>query len=293
MSDSRLLYLNENSQKFGIYKPGSPFALMGIPMDITSSFRPGSRFAPQKIRQVSQFIEYLSIRSGIDMSNVGFVDYGDIILHPSDVAENIERITQVTSYLSDLKKIVVSIGGEHTVTVGTVLGTKADCVLSFDAHLDLRDEYMGYKYDHACVQRRLSEKGVMIIEIGNRAMGSDEIEYARSNKIPFFTSHEVKLLGPQEVAKKVINFLSPCKRVYITYDMDVLDPSYAPGVATPEPEGLDVSTVLDIMNLVVDDRVVGFDVVEVSPPYDPSEITSVVAAKLILETSAKIKTRLP
>lgn len=113
------------------------------------------------------------------MSEVGFVDFGDIILHPSDVEENVERISQVISYISELNKVVISIGGEHTITVGTVLGIKADCVLSFDAHLDLRDEYMGYRYDHACVQRRLSEKGVKIMEIGNRAMGRDEIEYAK------------------------------------------------------------------------------------------------------------------
>ncbi len=91
---------------------------------------------------------------------------------------------------------------------------------------------------------------------------------------------------------RVVNFLKPCNRIYITYDMDAIDPSYAPGVATPEPEGLDPSTVLDIMNLVADKRVVGFDVVEVSPSYDPTEITSVLGAKLILETAAKIKTKL-
>ncbi len=293
MSDPRLLYLNETVQKFGVFKANSPFAILGIPMDITSSFRPGSRFAPQKIRHVSQFIEFLSIRSGVDMSEIGFQDYGDVILHPSDVEENVERISQVVSYISDQGKIVVSIGGEHTVTVGTVIGTRADCVLSFDAHLDLRDEYMGYKYDHACVQRRLSERGVKIMEIGNRAMGRDEIEYAKASNVPFITSHEVKLLGPREVAMRAINFLKPCNRIYITYDMDAIDPAYAPGVATPEPEGLDPSTVLDIMNLVVDRRVVGFDVVEVSPSYDPSEITSVLGAKLILETAAKLKTKLP
>ncbi|AWR99554.1 agmatinase [Metallosphaera hakonensis] len=292
MSDPRLLYLNETPQKFGLFKSKSPFAIVGIPMDITSSFRPGSRFAPQKIRHVSQFIEFLSIRSGVDMSEVGFVDFGDIILHPSDVEENVERISQVISYISELNKVVISIGGEHTITVGTVLGIKADCVLSFDAHLDLRDEYMGYRYDHACVQRRLSEKGVKIMEIGNRAMGRDEIEYAKASGIPFITSHEVKTLGVREVAMRVVNFLKPCNRIYITYDMDAIDPSYAPGVATPEPEGLDPSTVLDIMNLVADKRVVGFDVVEVSPSYDPTEITSVLGAKLILETAAKIKTKL-
>ncbi|QKQ99778.1 agmatinase [Metallosphaera tengchongensis] len=293
MADVRLLYLNESVQKFGIERKTSRFGVLGVPMDITSSFRPGSRFAPHKVRQVSQFIEFLSLRTGVDMSEVGFADFGDVILHPSDVAENVERISQVASYISDQGKVLISIGGEHTITVGTVLGVKADCVLSFDAHLDLRDEYMGYKYDHACVQRRLSERGVRIMEIGNRGIGRDEIEYAKSMSIPFITSHEVRVLGPKEVARRTINFLETCNRIYITYDMDAIDPAYAPGVATPEPEGLDPSTVLDIMNLVIDKRVVGFDVVEITPSYDPTEITSVLGAKIILETAAALKSKSP
>ncbi|MUM64596.1 agmatinase [Acidianus infernus] len=294
MSDARLLYLNDVSRKFaGFNKENSPFVILGIPMDITSSYRPGSRFAPSAIRDAAQYIEFYSLRTGIDMGEVGFNDIGDVALHPSNVEENVKRISDVVSYFSEKGKIVVSIGGEHTITVGTASGTSADCVISFDAHLDLRDDYLGYKYDHACVMRRLSEKGIKIMEIGNRAVSKEELEYARKAGVPFITSWDVELLGYKEVARKIINFTEECKRIYITYDMDSIDPSYAPGVATPEPEGLKPTTILDIVKLIADKRIVGFDIVEVSPPFDPSGITSVLAAKIIMETSAIIKSKLP
>ena len=289
MADSRLLFLNENARAFaGFNRQSSPFVIIGLPMDITSSYRPGSRFAPSTIRDAAQYIEFFSIRSGVDMGEIGFNDVGDVVMHPSNVEENIRRISEVVSYYAEKGKIVIGIGGEHTVTVGTTRGIKPDCLVSVDAHLDLRDEYMGYKYDHACVMRRISESGVKIIEIGTRAVSKEEIEYANYKGIVYFTPKQIRLMGVRETAQKILTSLRECKKVYISYDMDGIDPAYAPGVATPEPEGLDPTTVLDIMSLIIDKRVVGFDVVEVSPPYDPSGITSVLAAKFILETAAMI-----
>lgn len=296
MDVSKLLYLNESSTKFaGFEKKDSPFVIIGAPLDITSSFRPGSRFAPNAIRVSAQTLEFLSLRTGVDVGDIGFVDVGDIIMHPSDVEENIKRITDVVSYFKDAKKIPIILGGEHTVTVGAVkgFGDPDICILDFDAHFDLRDEYMGYKYDHACVMKRLWEYGVKIIEVGTRAISKEELEFANKQGIPYITSPEVKLLGIREVARKVAKFFANCKKVYITYDMDALDPSIASGVATPEPEGLDLSTILDIVNLVVEAisnkaQVIGFDVVEFSPPYDTSGITAIVASKIIIETTAII-----
>ncbi|ARM75780.1 agmatinase [Acidianus manzaensis] len=294
MNDPRLLYLNSLSRNFaGFNNDKSPFTIIGIPMDITSSFRPGSRFAPSAIRDAATNIEFYSLRTGIDMGDIGFNDVGDIALHPSDVEENVKRIKDVISFFSDQGKIPISIGGEHSITIGTAQGTKADCVISFDAHLDLRDDYLGYKYDHACVMRRLTESGLKIIEIGNRAVSKEELEYAKNAEIPFITSNIVQMIGPREVARKIINFTTECKRIYITYDMDAIDPSFAPGVATPEPEGLSPSIILDIVNLIADKRVVGFDIVEITPSYDPTGITSILGAKMIMETAAIIKSKLP
>ncbi|ACP35785.1 agmatinase [Sulfolobus islandicus L.S.2.15] len=296
MSDGRLLYLNENSRKFaGFNKERSPFVIIGIPMDITSSYRPGSRFAPSSIRESAQYIEFYSIRNDVDMGEIGFNDVGDIILHPSNVEENISRISSVINYFHENGKITISIGGEHTITAGVIKGMKREglCLVSFDAHLDLRDEYMGYRYDHACVMRRISEYGVKIIEVGTRAVSKEEIEYARQKGIAFFTPQQVRLLGVKETSRRIITSIQECKSLYISVDMDGIDPAYAPAVATPEPDGLDPSTLLDIINLIADKRVIGFDVVEVSPSYDTSGITSVLASRIILEIAATVyKSRL-
>jgi agmatinase len=296
VSDGRLLYLNENSRKFaGFNKERSPFVIIGIPMDITSSYRPGSRFAPSSIRESAQYIEFYSIRNDVDMGEIGFNDVGDIILHPSNVEENISRISSVINYFHKNGKITISIGGEHTITAGVIKGMKREglCLVSFDAHLDLRDEYMGYRYDHACVMRRISEYGVKIIEVGTRAVSKEEIEYARQKGIAFFTPQQVRLLGVKETSRRIITSIQECKSLYISVDMDGIDPAYAPAVATPEPDGLDPSTLLDIINLIADKRVIGFDVVEVSPSYDTSGITSVLASRIILEIAATVyKSRL-
>ncbi|MEM0016232.1 MAG: agmatinase [Saccharolobus sp.] len=291
MSDSRLFYLNENNTKFaGFNKQSSPFTIIGIPMDITSSYRPGSRFAPNSIRNSAQYIEFFSIRTGVDMGDIGFNDVGDIVLHPSNVEENLSRISSVISYFHENQKIPISIGGEHTITAGIIKGLKREdlCVISFDAHLDLRDEYMGYRYSHACVMRRISDYNVKIIEVGNRAISKEELEYAKHKGILFFTPQQIRLLGVKEVSRRIITSTQECKSIYISIDMDSIDPAYAPGVATPEPEGIDPTTLLDIINLIVDKRVIGFDIVEISPSYDSSGITSVLGAKIVLEIAASI-----
>ncbi len=194
------------------------------------------------------------------------------------------------SYFQESGKITISIGGEHTITAGIIKGTKREglCLVSFDAHLDLRDEYMGYRYDHACVMRRISEYGVKIIEVGTRAVSKEEIEYAKQKGILFFTPQQIRLLGVKETARRIITSTQECKSLYISVDMDGIDPAYAPGVATPEPDGLDPTNLLDIINLIADKRVIGFDIVEVSPSYDTSGITSVLASRIILETAATV-----
>jgi agmatinase len=293
--EGSLLYLNENSRKFASFtKESSPFVVIGAPMDITSSYRPGSRFAPSSIREAAQYIEFYSIRNGIDMGEIGFFDAGDVVVHPSNAEDNLRRISEVVKYFLDERKFPITIGGEHTVTVGVSRAlSRGTCFVSFDAHLDLREEYMDDPLDHACVMRRIHEQGNRVVEVGTRAVSKEEVEYARKNNISFLTSYEVKLIGARETARRLLSKLSECEKVYVSFDIDVFDPAYAPGVQTPEPEGLDPSTVLDIVNLLVDKRTVGFDVVEVSPPFDPSGITSVLAARLIMETAAAVRAKLP
>jgi agmatinase len=209
------------------------------------------------------------------------------------VEENLRRISDVVSYFREKGKITIGIGGEHTVTPGIIDGFRRatknpPCVLSIDAHMDLRDDYMGYKYDHACAMRRVHELGAKVVLVGVRAFTKEELDFARKNDIPFVTSLQAESMGTNWLISYVSRALEECKEVYVTYDMDGFDPAYAPGVATPEPEGLRPTTVLDLINGIADERFSGFDVVEVSPPFDYGGITAVLAGRLILETSTVI-----
>jgi agmatinase len=285
------LYLNETPYVFGGVKKGeSPIRIIGIPLDISSSYRPGSRFAPLRIRESSINLEFYSIRTGVDFNEILFDDIGDLSMHPSSMEENLSRIEETYKQITSGNKLIVSLGGEHTITYGIIKAIKNEqpCVISFDAHLDLRNEYLGDKYSHACVMRRITEvlgEG-KIIEVGTRAVTKEELNYAKENRILYITSRELRWLGIKETARKITKRLEECKKFYISYDMDAFDPAFAPGVATPEPEGLEPWQVLDIMEQIIDKRLIGLDIVEVSPPYDSSMITSMLASRLIIEASA-------
>jgi len=285
------LYLNETPYVFGGVKKGeSPIRIIGIPLDISSSYRPGSRFAPLRIRESSINLEFYSIRTGVDFNEILFDDIGDLSMHPSSMEENLSRIEETYKQITSGNKLIVSLGGEHTITYGIIKAIKNEqpCVISFDAHLDLRNEYLGDKYSHACVMRRITEvlgEG-KIIEVGTRAVTKEELNYAKENRILYITSRELRWLGIKETARKITKRLEECKKFYISYDMDAFDPAFAPGVATPEPEGSEPWQVLDIMEQIIDKRLIGLDIVEVSPPYDSSMITSMLASRLIIEASA-------
>jgi agmatinase len=157
-------------------------------------------------------------------------------------------------------------------------------LVSFDAHLDLRAEFMGLKLSHTTFMRRINEevKPAKIIEVGTRAVCKEELAYAKKAGIEFFTTQQIRNDGSESIAKELMEKLEEHKSVYFSIDMDVLDPAYAPAVQNPEPEGLEMPTLLDILCGICDKRLVGFDVVEVAPNYDHG-ISAVQAAKVIFE----------
>jgi agmatinase len=172
------------------------------------------------------------------------------------------------------------------------LGVKASktAVVSFDAHLDLRDEFMELKLSHTTFMRRINEevKPAKIIEVGTRAVCKEELVYAKTAGIEFFTAHQIRRMGSEKVANQLKEKLEKCKNVYLSIDMDVLDPAYVPAVQNPEPEGLETPILLDILCSICDKRVVGFDVVEVAPNYDQG-VTAIQAAKVIFEMLCTIE----
>lgn len=266
------------------------YAILGVPFDVTSTYRTGARFAPTAIREASLNIEGYSFRANVDVENLRLNDIGDLHV-TGDVAETLKRLGQVTKELLAAKKCPVLIGGEHTITLGAARAMGKDfTILDFDAHLDLRNEYMNLKVSHTTFMRRINEQTRQrkVIEVGTRAVCKEELDYAKKANIPFVTARQVRKDGPAQTSKRIRTLLKDSKKIYLTVDLDVLDPAFAPAVQNPEPDGLCTHMLYDLISEVCDERIVAFDVVEVTPPYD-NGATSVVAAKTIFETLSCIE----
>ncbi len=288
------LYVNDTSRVFGCFNPNpnTPFTLIGIPLDVTASYRPGTRFAPAAIRQAACNIEFYSLRSGLDFEDIGLRDLGDIAISPGVIEDNLERIAKVSHEIIENGSRLIALGGEHLATYGIVKGLVRfkPCLLYLDAHFDLRNEYLGLRLSHASTLRRIIEllSPGKVFVLGVRAFTKSELEYAEKHGVKHVNPLQLRLLGLREVARRIRSWMESCETVYLSVDMDVFDPAYAPGVSNPEPEGLDPSTVLDLLYMVLDKRLIGFDVVEVSPPYDHGDITSILAAKIVVELASKL-----
>jgi len=263
------------------------YVVLGVPYDHTSTFRAGSRFAPRAIRDASLNIETYSLRTGIDIEHVPIHDAGD--LHVVDnVSETIDRLSKVTKDILSVEKMPVFIGGEHTITQGPVRSMPHSVgVVSFDAHGDLRDEYGGGKLSHATVLRRITEiVGTdAVLVCGVRALCKEEVDFIQEQKIQKMTPWEIRELGLAKATERVKAFTHKFQHTYLTIDTDVLDPAFAPGVANPEFDGLTPEELLTLTAAVADERMIGFDLVEVCPNYDTGA-TAVAAARLIFEVIA-------
>jgi agmatinase len=192
----------------------------------------------------------------------------------------------------------ITIGGEHTITLGAVKGlnkSESTAVISFDAHLDLRDEYMNLKTSHTTFMRRINElvKPQTLIEIGTRAVCQEELDYAKKAGIKYITTQQTQKNPTQKTLDQINKALTKTKQIYLTIDMDVLDPAYAPAVQNPEPDGLTTEKLFDLLQGIMDKRIIAMDVVEVTPPYDNGN-TAALAARTIFELISNIeKTRKP
>ena len=288
MSD-RELFVSQSNVFGGVQRSfeKAKYVVFGVPFDVTSTYRTGARFGPTAIRQASLNIETYSFRAGVDVEDLALHDLGD--LHASTSPKRtVDMLKLVVADILAAKKIPVAIGGEHTITLGMMKGlggkAKKTAVVSFDAHLDLRKEFMGLTLSHTTFMRRINEevKPAKIIEVGTRAVCKEELAYAEEFGIIFFTSQEIREEGVAQIIRQLKEELIPYENVYLTVDLDVLDPAFAPAVQNPEPEGLATHTLIDIVCSLCDRNVVGFDVLEVAPNYDQG-ISAVAAAKVIFQ----------
>lgn len=255
--------------------------LVGAPLDLTVSFRPGTRFAPQQIRQVSPGLEEYSVYLDRDLRDCCFYDAGDIALPPGNLEESMRRIRRVIARLLADGKFPLTLGGEHLISLAVlqeVARIHRDlAVLVFDAHTDLRPHYLGEAYSHATVMRHVAELvgGVSLYQFGIRSGTKEEFAFAREHTHLYLREVTAPL---REVAPQLGD-----RPVYVSLDIDVVDPAYAPGTGAPEPGGCDAGEIIQAVHLLRGLRVVGFDLVEVSPPYDPAGQTALLAAKLVRE----------
>ncbi len=270
------------------------YVIFGVPFDATSTYRTGARFGPNAIRQASLNIETYSFRSGIDVEDLAIYDAGDLNVS-SDAAKTLDMTRLVVEDILAAGKIPIALGGEHTITLGVVkgLGAKAakTAVVSLDAHLDLRYEFLGTTLSHTTFMQLISEevKPAKIVEVGTRSVSKVELAYAKKARIEFFTSQQIIKQGELLVIKQLKEKLLAYENLYLTVDMDVLDPAFAPGVQNPEPEGITTSNMIDLACELCDKRMVGFDVQEIVPSYDQG-VSAVVAAKLIFELLCQLET---
>ncbi len=287
------LYITQATRRFAGIEGSerSRYRVLGVPFDSTTSYRAGTRFAPDSVRQAAAALESNSFfLKDVYLEDAAPYDEGDVAVSIGDVAETLDRVEAAVKEVAG-RGIPVLIGGEHTITLGAyrALADLRPCLIVFDAHLDLRDEYLGLKVGHATFMRRLIEtrSPPKVIYMGSRAFSREELEAARKLSIVIRGAQDFISLGPANVASSVISELKGCDATYVSVDMDVFDPAYAPGVGNPEPLGLTPLDVLTVLNRVVDDRLVGIDIVEVSPPYDQGGVTSSLAAKALLEVILK------
>jgi len=261
------------------------YVVLGVPFDVTSTYRTGARFAPTAVREASLNLETYSFSSGIDIEDLRIHDLGDLHV-TSDTDETLKRLEQVMSELLKAGKTPALIGGEHTITLGATRAVKGrNCaVMSFDAHLDLRNEYMSLKTSHTTFMRRVHEQvqPKKIVEVGTRAVCKEELDYARRAGVDYITVQQIRHDGVEKTTERVERLLAGVKQVYLTIDLDVLDPAFVPAVQNPEPDGLCTRMFYELLSGLVDKRVVGFDVVEVAPHYDDG-VTAIQAAKVLFE----------
>jgi agmatinase len=255
--------------------------LFGAPFDGTVSFRPGSRFGPQAMRQDAIGLEAYSPFQDREIDTTSIRDIGDLDLPMGDKDEALRLIRQTVDRIANDGKLPLMLGGEHLVTLGAIealAGQYPDlCIVHLDAHADLREDYLGVERSHATVMRRIHDLlgDGRIFQLGIRSGTREEFQFAREGHV---TMHPFNLSSFPAVLDQVGQ-----RPVYLTVDLDVLDPSVFPGTGTPEPGGVDFLSAMHCLIAAGQLNLIGADLVELSPHYDTSSVSTAVALKLLRE----------
>jgi agmatinase len=264
------------------------FVVLGVPFDRTTSFRPGARFGPDSIRQHSWNFESYDLETGVDLSEVAIHDLGNAGEFGS-AADMVASVREELRPVYAAGKVPIILGGDHACSPPCVeaypdpgsLG-----VLYIDAHMDFRATYLGDPRSHACSSRRIVERvgAHNVVVLGVRSVSREEIEENRDIGMAYVTAHEVAREGIESAVQRALNMIKT-DRIYISLDIDAIDPAYAGGTGTPEPFGLTPRDVKYAIGQVAP-RLAGMDIMEVSPHYDTGN-TSALAARLAREAMVR------
>jgi len=274
------LYLNRSPMITSSDDKAEPAAIVfGVPFDSTHSYKPGTRFGPDAIRDSFNNIEVFHPQFQVDLETVNIEDLGNT-KHTVVAEEMLDMVKKITTDLQQRNKQLIILGGEHLITLGSYMSfPKETGYVVFDAHYDLRDEYADIKLSHAAYLRRIVEQrgAENIIHVGARAFVKDELAFLQENKIKIISDKDIRDgNGPKLVKDAVSTF----DKIYTSFDLDVLDPAFAPGVGNPESVGISSRELFDMIYSLDGTKVICFDIVELNPTHD-NGATASLAAKIM------------
>jgi agmatinase len=276
-------------------------AIVGVPFDTGVTYRVGGRFGPNAVRAASVMLRPFNPNLGISPFEVlSCVDYGDVAIVPGYTERSYAAIEAAVAPIVEAAVVPLLVGGDHACTLPHLRATRSRgpvAVIDFDSHTDAWDSYFGEKYNHGTWMRRAIEEGLVdvgrSIEVGLRGSlyGADDWTGLRSELgLEYLTTEQVLTMGPAAAAGAIRERVGD-RPAFISFDIDVVDPAFAPGTGTPEPGGLSAHDALSIVRGLTGIDFVGFDVVEVIPAYDPAAVTATLAANLAYEMVSLVALR--
>ncbi len=274
------LYLNKNPL---ITSPneGGEFSVIvyGIPFDSTHSFRPGTRFGPDAIRSSFNNIEIFMPQFNVDLESANIQDLGNTA-HTVVATYMLDMVSKITTELISKNKQLIILGGEHLITLGTYpCFPKNTGYIVFDAHYDLRDEYANTKLSHAAYLRRIIEKqgSDTITHVGARSYVKEELAFKKEHNVKSISNMDIR---DGKAVKLIKDTASVFDKLYVSIDLDVLDPAFAPGVGNPEAVGITSRELYDMVCALEDKNIIAADIVELCPEFDNGS-TAAIAARLM------------